>query len=171
MNGHCGVCEHCIAGDWYYCVNVKEVYGFGNSDQGSFGTGAVWREPYLFHIPKRLASDAAAPLMCAGITVWTPLTQFGVKPTDVVGVVGIGGLGHLAVQFAAKLGCEVVALSGTEAKKEKAFKDKPGKLASVLASYTIIWWTAYGVVRWSGWAVSRRLVSPAPSSLAHTSQS
>jgi len=122
MNGHCGVCEHCIAGDWYYCVNVKEVYGFGNSDQGSFGTGAVWREPYLFHIPKRLASDAAAPLMCAGITVWTPLTQFGVKPTDVVGVVGIGGLGHLAVQFAAKLGCEVVALSGTEAKKEKALK-------------------------------------------------
>jgi len=60
--------------------------------------------------------------MCAGITVWAPLVQFGLKATDVVGVVGIGGLGHLAIQFASKLGCEVVALSSTEGKKEEAIK-------------------------------------------------
>jgi D-arabinose 1-dehydrogenase-like Zn-dependent alcohol dehydrogenase len=60
--------------------------------------------------------------MCAGITVWAPLAEFGLKSTDVVGVVGIGGLGHLAIQFAAKLGCEVVALSQTDGKKEEALK-------------------------------------------------
>lgn len=97
-------------------------FGFGNTDQGSFGTGAVWKEPYLFHIPDSMASDVAAPLMCAGITVFSPLMRYGLKSTDVVGVVGIGGLGHLALQFAKALGCEVVALSGSEEKKEEAFK-------------------------------------------------
>jgi D-arabinose 1-dehydrogenase-like Zn-dependent alcohol dehydrogenase len=104
-----------------YCPFKKE-FGYADRDQGSFGQGAVWREQYLFKIPDALPSDVAAPLMCAGITVWAPLVRFGLKPTDVVGVVGIGGLGHLAIQFANKLGCEVVALSGSEGKKEEASK-------------------------------------------------
>ncbi|KAL2070979.1 hypothetical protein VTL71DRAFT_14005 [Oculimacula yallundae] len=118
----CGVCEHCVLGEWIYCTGSIKQYGDGNADQGSFGTGAVWREPYLFHIPDSLASDVAAPLMCAGITVFSPLTRYGLKSTDVVGVVGIGGLGHLALQFAKALGCEVVALSGSEEKKDEALK-------------------------------------------------
>jgi D-arabinose 1-dehydrogenase-like Zn-dependent alcohol dehydrogenase len=105
-----------------YCTGGKKGYGQGNTDQGSFGTGAVWKEQYLFKLPEELASDDAAPLMCAGITVFAPLACFGVKSTDVVGVVGIGGLGHLAIQFASKMGCEVVALSGTEEKREEASK-------------------------------------------------
>lgn len=105
-----------------YCTGGKKEYGVGNTDQGSFASGAVWREQYLFKIPDGMASDVAAPLMCAGITVWAPLARFGLKATDVVGVVGIGGLGHLALQFASKLGCEVVALSGTEDKKEEAMR-------------------------------------------------
>jgi len=60
----------------------------------------------------------AAPLFCAGITVFTPLAKY-VKPTDRVGVVGIGALGHLAIQFASKMGCDVVAFSGTEGKREE----------------------------------------------------
>ncbi|KAF8851085.1 GroES-like protein [Acephala macrosclerotiorum] len=122
MNEVCNVCEHCIAGEWIYCTNNRKMYGFGNTDQGSFGSGAVWKEPYLFHIPDNVSSEVAAPLMCAGITVFAPLTQFGLKATDVVGVVGIGGLGHLALQFARALGCEVVALSGSEEKKDEALK-------------------------------------------------
>jgi D-arabinose 1-dehydrogenase-like Zn-dependent alcohol dehydrogenase len=105
-----------------YCTGGKKEYGVGNTDQGSFGSGAVWKEQYLFKLPDNLASDDAAPLMCAGITVWAPLARFGLKSTDVVGVVGIGGLGHLAIQFASKMGCEVVALSGTEEKREEAIK-------------------------------------------------
>lgn len=76
----------------------------------------------MFKIPDNLPSDVAAPLLCAGITVFAPLARNGVKPTDVVGVVGIGGLGHLAIQFAAQMGCEVVAISGTEEKRSEALK-------------------------------------------------
>ena len=122
MHETCGVCEQCVDGQFFYCTGDNKQYGTGNQDQGSFGEGAVWREQLLFKIPDNLPSDIAAPLMCAGITVWGPLTEYNVKPTDVVGVVGIGGLGHLAIQFANKLGCEVVALSGTEAKKDEALK-------------------------------------------------
>lgn len=60
--------------------------------------------------------------MCGGATVWGALSVYNVRSTDRVGVVGIGGLGHLAIQFAAKMGCEVVVFSGTESKKEEAFK-------------------------------------------------
>jgi D-arabinose 1-dehydrogenase-like Zn-dependent alcohol dehydrogenase len=118
----CGVCDQCLQGTMVYCTGGKKEYGVGNTDQGSFGSGAVWKEQYLFELPDNLASDDAAPLMCAGITVWAPLARFGLKSTDVVGVVGIGGLGHLAIQFASKMGCEVVALSGTEEKREEAIK-------------------------------------------------
>jgi D-arabinose 1-dehydrogenase-like Zn-dependent alcohol dehydrogenase len=120
VNETCGVCEQCVGGNMVYCTGGKKEYGVGNTDQGSFGTGAVWKEQLLFKLPEGLESDAAAPLMCAGITVFAPLARNGVKPTDVVGVVGIGGLGHLAIQFAGKMGCEVVALSGTEEKRGEA---------------------------------------------------
>ncbi|TVY46954.1 putative formaldehyde dehydrogenase [Lachnellula occidentalis] len=122
VHATCGVCEQCVEGQFVYCTGDTKQYGTGDQDQGSFGEGAVWREQLLCKIPDTLASDLAAPLMCAGITVWGTLTEYNVKPTDAIGVVGIGGLGHLAVQFANKLGCEVVALSGTETKKEEALK-------------------------------------------------
>jgi D-arabinose 1-dehydrogenase-like Zn-dependent alcohol dehydrogenase len=60
--------------------------------------------------------------MCGGVTVWGALSVYNVRPTDRVGVIGIGGLGHLAIQFAAKMGCEVVAFSSTESKREEAMK-------------------------------------------------
>jgi D-arabinose 1-dehydrogenase-like Zn-dependent alcohol dehydrogenase len=60
--------------------------------------------------------------MCAGLTVYPPLIQYGVKPDDRVGIIGIGGLGHLAISFAAKLGAEVVVFSGSENKREEAMK-------------------------------------------------
>lgn len=68
MNEVCGVCKYCVSGDWTYCEGVGleggvKKYGFGNADQGSMGTGAVWKEPYLFHIPESMASDEAAPLV------------------------------------------------------------------------------------------------------------
>ncbi|KAF3397820.1 putative formaldehyde dehydrogenase AdhA [Penicillium rolfsii] len=77
-------------------------------------------ESCLHLIPDGLSSAAAAPLMCGGITVWAALVQYGVKPNDTVGIVGIGGLGHLAIQFAKSMGCEVVVFSTTDSKKEQA---------------------------------------------------
>ena len=76
----------------------------------------VWAIP----LPEGVDANCAGPLFCGGITVFNPLVQFGVKPTDRVGVVGIGGLGHLALKFLNKWGCEVTAFTSTEAKREEA---------------------------------------------------
>lgn len=83
---------------------------------------AVWSEHWLFHLPEGLSNADAAPLMCAGSTVWTALQKSPVRPTDRVGVVGLGGLGHVAVLFAKAMGCEVVVFSKTANKKDDARK-------------------------------------------------
>lgn len=67
-------------------------------DQGSFATHAVWKESFLFHVPEAMDSAAAAPLMCGGATVFNTLHSYGVKSSHRVGIVGVGGLGHLAIQ-------------------------------------------------------------------------
>lgn len=96
------------------------MYGHADFDQGAFASHAVWREAFLFHVPDKLSSSVAAPLMCAGATVFNALDLYNVRPTDRVGVVGVGGLGHLAIQFAAKMGCDVVVFSSTDSKKDEA---------------------------------------------------
>jgi D-arabinose 1-dehydrogenase-like Zn-dependent alcohol dehydrogenase len=96
------------------------MYGYADLDQGSFGTHAVWHSDFLFKIPAGLDRASAAPLMCGGATVFNALQSFGVKSTDRIGVIGIGGLGHLAIQYANKMGCDVVVFSSTESKKEEA---------------------------------------------------
>jgi D-arabinose 1-dehydrogenase-like Zn-dependent alcohol dehydrogenase len=94
------------------------MYGHSNLDQGSFATQGIWKESFLFDIPDSLSDIDAAPLQCAGATVFSALQ--GARPCDVIGVIGVGGLGHLAIQFAAKMGCRVVALSGSASKREEA---------------------------------------------------
>ena len=98
------------------------MYGLDDFNTGSFASHSVWREAYLFKIPDAIPNEYAAPLMCGGATVFNALEMYGVRPTDRVGIVGVGGLGHLAIQFAANMGCEVVVFSGTERKKEEATK-------------------------------------------------
>ncbi|KAJ7217685.1 chaperonin 10-like protein [Mycena pura] len=121
MHNACGMCEPCMGGNIrlsvsaecsdQYCVN-GEGYGRHNLDQGSFGSHAVWEEAYLFKVPDGLAPEHAAPLICAGATV------FGA----VDAVIGVGGLGHLAIQFLAKIGAEVVVFSSTESKRDEALR-------------------------------------------------
>lgn len=116
----CGQCTQCFASDEIYCPS-RAIYGGDMSkDQGSFATGAVWREPFLHPIPDGMTDEAAAPLQCGGATVYTALLN--VKPTDTVGIMGVGGLGHLAIQFAAKMGCRVVVLSGSDRKRDEAVR-------------------------------------------------
>ena len=105
---------------WYIELTCKQMYGFADLDQGSFASHAVWREAFLYRIPDELSDEAAAPLMCGGATVWNALQMYDIQPTATVGVLGVGGLGHLAVQFAAKRGCEVVVFSGSDGKKDEA---------------------------------------------------
>lgn len=117
----CGNCEYCLTGREQYCPD-REMYGMHNLDQGSFASHGVWREAFLFRIPDEITDAEAAPLMCGGATVFNALTSANVKPTDRVAIMGVGGLGHLAIQFASKMGCDVVVLSGTDSKKDEALK-------------------------------------------------
>lgn len=117
----CGHCEKCLTGRETYCPE-REMYGMQNLDQGSFASHAVWREAFLFKVPEELTDAEAAPLMCGGATVFNALHAYNVRPTDRVGVMGVGGLGHLAIQYAAKMGCDVVVFSGSDSKKDEAMK-------------------------------------------------
>lgn len=117
----CGTCDWCLSGRETFC-SERAMYGFADLDQGSFATHAVWKEAFLFPLPGELTDEEAAPLMCGGATVFNALHMYDIQPTSRVGVIGIGGLGHLAIQFAAKMGCDVVSFSGTNSKKEEAIK-------------------------------------------------
>jgi D-arabinose 1-dehydrogenase-like Zn-dependent alcohol dehydrogenase len=114
----CGHCIECLQGTEVFCPQ-RILYGSGNLDQGSFSSHAVLREAFLHKIPDSMSDEAAAPLQCGGATVYTALTD-AARPNETVGIMGVGGLGHLAIQFAAKMGCRVVVLSGSDSKKEEA---------------------------------------------------
>ena len=115
----CGHCIECLRGTEVFC-SERAMYGEKNLDQGSFASHAVWRESFLYKIPEGLSDVDAAPLQCGGSTVFAALQ--GIKPGDTVGILGVGGLGHLAIQFAAKMGCYVVVLSGSDNKRSEAMR-------------------------------------------------
>ncbi|OAX85348.1 hypothetical protein ACJ72_00277 [Emergomyces africanus] len=115
----CGFCPSCLSGWDQYCDNKNE-YGNSGFDVGTFAQGAVWNANCVVPIPDGIDSADAAPLMCAGGTVWTILSEFGVRPTERVGILGVGGLGHLAIKLAAAIGSHVVVLSSSEAKRKEA---------------------------------------------------
>lgn len=98
------------------------MYGSGNLDRGSLASHTVWRESFLFKTPDSIPSEYAAPLQCGGATVFNALEMYDTRPTERVGIIGVGGLGHLAIQFASKMGCQVVVFSGTDSKKDEAMK-------------------------------------------------
>jgi D-arabinose 1-dehydrogenase-like Zn-dependent alcohol dehydrogenase len=102
------------------CINGT-YFGSADWDQGCFGIAVAWDVSALFKIPDEIASEDAGPLICGGATVWSPLYGAGVRAGDRVGVIGIGGLGHLAIQFASKMGMEVVVFSSSDSKAQKAF--------------------------------------------------
>jgi D-arabinose 1-dehydrogenase-like Zn-dependent alcohol dehydrogenase len=114
----CGHCRYCLSGRDIHCYN-RVIFGEGDFDNGTFGEYYVGKETYLHKIPEGMLSEHAAPLQCAGATVYSAL-KATIKPRDRVAVMGIGGLGHLAIQYAAKLGAEVVVWSTTADKEKEA---------------------------------------------------
>ncbi|KAJ7680713.1 chaperonin 10-like protein [Mycena polygramma] len=117
----CGKCEQCLLGQDNYCPN-REYYAASNLHQGSFGSRAIWDASFLFKVPEGLKPEHAAPLMCGGATVFEVIESYNIRPTDRIGVVGVGGLGHLAIQFLAKMGASVVVFSSTDTKREEALR-------------------------------------------------
>ncbi|MGP0076254.1 MAG: alcohol dehydrogenase [Bryobacteraceae bacterium] len=107
--GFCGYCDSCRRGDFFACQTSTDVTGV--TRDGGYAEYMLAPTSALALVPDDLSSVDAAPLMCAGVTTFNCLRNSGARPGDVVAVVGIGGLGHLAVQFAAKMGCKTVAIA------------------------------------------------------------
>jgi uncharacterized zinc-type alcohol dehydrogenase-like protein len=119
----CRECEHCLSGEDQYCLkgNVATYNGrdySGAETYGGYATQIVVDENYVLRLPDGVSLEAAAPLLCAGVTTWSPLRHWGAGPGKRVAVVGLGGLGHMAVQFAAALGAEVTVLSQSLSKRD-----------------------------------------------------
>ena len=110
-------CHSALRGDHNMCRRAEQTIV---GRYGAFGTRVrcnwIWATP----IPQGIELGKAGPLLCGGITVFNPFVQFDIKPTDRVGIIGIGGLGHLALQFANKLGCHVTAFTSSSNKSDEA---------------------------------------------------
>ncbi|HMI20652.1 MAG TPA: alcohol dehydrogenase catalytic domain-containing protein, partial [Sphingomonas sp.] len=107
--GSCGYCLHCRRGEAYVCDNVHGATGV--SRDGGYATHMIADTSALAHVPASLDSVEGAPLMCAGVTTFNAIRNAGAKAGELVAVQGIGGLGHLGIQFAAKLGFRTVAVN------------------------------------------------------------
>jgi alcohol dehydrogenase, propanol-preferring len=108
LAGHCGECEPCSRGDFVNCLTQKQT---GTDTDGGYAEVAYARASGLVRIPEGLLPVEAAPLLCAGLTTFTALTQTAPRAGALVGVQGIGGLGHLALQYAHSLGYRVAAIA------------------------------------------------------------
>ena len=127
MVNSCRACANCRAGEEQYCLegNVgtyASVDRDGTITQGGYATHVVVDEHFVLRVPETIPYEAAAPLLCAGITTYSPLVHWQVGPGSAVAVVGLGGLGHLGVKIAAAMGSEVTVLSQTLSKKDDGFR-------------------------------------------------
>lgn len=122
--GSCGRCEACRAGRENWCAQVRLTYGgpdgSGNTTQGGYSSEYVLDEHFVYRLPDGLDPAGVAPLMCAGVTTYSPLRRLGVGKGTVVGVIGLGGLGHVGVKLARALGAEVSVFTTSPGKAETA---------------------------------------------------
>ncbi|CAG8669420.1 9367_t:CDS:2 [Gigaspora rosea] len=126
----CGKCDECTAGYNQLCpkrvftINDKwkDAEGVQYQAHGGYADKIRAHSNSVFHIPKEISSAEACPLLCAGLTTFVPLKRHKVGPGKKVGILGIGGLGHLAIQWAAKMGAEVIAISQSDKKRDEANK-------------------------------------------------
>jgi len=120
--GNCGYCDHCRRGEFFACEVALLTTGI--SFDGGYAEYMVAPAQALAHVPDELSAIDGAPLMCAGVTTFNALRNSGARGGDVVAVLGIGGLGHLGVQFAAKMGFNTVAIA--RGKDKEAFAKQLG---------------------------------------------
>ena len=127
MVNSCRECVNCLAGMENYCLKGNtQTYASidrdGTTTQGGYSTQVVVVEDFVLSVPESIPYEAAAPLLCAGITLYSPLHHWGVTEGTKVAIVGMGGLGHMGVKIAAALGADVTVLSQTTSKKEDSLR-------------------------------------------------
>lgn len=169
FSASCMSCQECMDGGHHLCSNSEATIvgrhgGFSDYVRGHWS----WAIP----LPKGIVMDKAGPLLCGGITVFNPIILAGVKPTDTVGVIGIGGLGHMALKFLKHWGCEVIAFSSNPSKKEQILEmgatkvidsTSPEELESIQGKVNFILNTANVTLNWDSY-----LSTLAPKGKFHT---
>ncbi len=157
FSGSCMSCQPCLSGRHQLC-NDSESTIVGRHGGFADRIRADWE--WVFKLPEGVDPASAGPLFCGGATVFSPIADFGVKPTDRVGVIGIGGLGHLALQFLNAWGCEVTAFSSSDSKAEEAKKlgahhvvnsTKKSEIEKVAGSFDMILNTANVPLDWDAY--------------------
>ena len=151
----CGECEWCLKGETQLCMAIEDTTVM--VPYGGFSSSVIADYRFAHPLPPAMPSEAAAVLMCAGVTVYSALQSHVTRPDLKVAILGVGGLGHLAIQFTHAFGCEVTAISSSPDKKEQALgfgadhfidvNDKIG-MREVNYSYDLILCTASAGVNW-----------------------
>lgn len=181
QSNSCGVCEWCVQGKENLCAKSE---GTCVGRHGGYADRVRANARFAIPIPEALASENAAPLLCGGITVYNPLREHEVSPASRVGVIGIGGLGHMAIQFAKVFGAEVTAFSSSPEKEEEALAlgahhfvntRETRALKDVAGTFDLILNTANADMDWSIYLQALRPtgtlvfvgVTPSPVTLGH----
>ncbi len=120
--GHCGYCNSCRRGDFVTCSKGRQITGL--TRDGGYTEYMLASAAALALIPEEISATEAGPLLCAGVTTFNSLRNSGARPGDLVAILGLGGLGHLGVQFAARMGFETVAIA--RGKEKEPFAKKLG---------------------------------------------
>ena len=151
----CGKCEWCAAGEEQLCRKIVDDGTW--VPYGGFSTSVVVDSRFAYPLPDAMPAETAAVLLCGGISVYTPLRRHAAKDRQKVGIIGVGGLGHLAIQFAHALGYETTVISSSAAKKEQALTfgadhfilsdDKEG-LRQLEFNFDLLLCTAHGDIKW-----------------------
>jgi uncharacterized zinc-type alcohol dehydrogenase-like protein len=159
----CMRCEWCLKGEEYLCEDVdKNGTWF---PYGGFASSVKVDSRFAYPLPKKMPSEIAAVLLCAGIAVYSPLRAYATRPSQKVGVIGIGGLGHLAIQFAHALGCDVTAISSSPEKEQEAktlgadhfiVSTDKGRLRKVRYSLDVLLYTAHANIDWTALSLTVR---------------
>jgi uncharacterized zinc-type alcohol dehydrogenase-like protein len=152
----CMKCEWCLQGEEHLCQDIANCATW--NPYGGFSSSVVVDSRFAYPLPDAMPSEHAAVLMCAGISVYAPLKCYAPSGARKVGVIGVGGLGHLAIQFAHALGCQVTAISSSPAKKEEALKfgaddfihvEDESRMQQVQFSFDLLLYTSHGKADWT----------------------
>ena len=151
----CMRCEWCTQGEEQLCQRIAEMGTWER--HGGFASSVTVDGSFAYLLPAAMSSDVAAVLMCAGISVYSPLRTYGAGPGQKIGIFGVGGLGHLAIQFAHALGCEVTALSSSPAKEAEALAfgadhfvvtGDRARMRPIDYAFEVVLCTAHGQLDW-----------------------
>jgi len=161
-SSYCMDCKPCMSGDHNLCTQAQQTIV---GRHGGFADKVRANAASVIPLPENIDAQSAGPLFCGGITVFNPLLQFNIKPTDKVAVIGIGGLGHMALQFLNAWGCHVTAFTSSESKKKEAIKlgahqtlnsRNPAELEATASQFDLILSTVNVKLDWNAYIATLR---------------